>query len=135
MDREETNKTITDSFNNILNHKPTERELIRKKEIEEILRKEKEEYEKKRTKFYNNPLHWSNNKRRRYGLSVLRGEVNKHRSKRYPTFRPTPSVFFIIEDVIEETLTNKLNQDDFFNQFVDFKDMILGDANVFYISK
>lgn len=135
MDREETNKTIRDSFNNILNHKPTGKELTRQKEIDKIARQEKEEYEKKRAEFYANPLHWDNNKRRRYGLPVLRGRINKSRSKRYPSFRPTARLFCTLEDVIEEALTDKLKSNEFFNNFVDYKDMALGDANVFYVSK
>lgn len=133
MDREEVNKQLRNSFNDILNYKPTGKELIRQKKIDEILRKEKEEYEQKRTEFYNNPLHWNNNKRRRYGLSVLRGRVNKGRSKRYPSFRPTPRAFFIIEDVIDEVLTDKFKNNEFFNKFVDYKDLSLGNAKEFYV--
>lgn len=133
MDREEINKTLRDSFNNILNYKPTGKELVRQKEIDEIVRKEKEDYEQKRTEFYNNPLHWNNNKRRRYGLPVLRGRVNKCRSKRYPSFRPTARLFCAIEDIIEETLTDKFKSNEFFNNFVDYKDMNLGNAKDFYI--
>ena len=134
MNRKEINKTLRNSFNDILNDKPTEKELARKKQIDEILRKEKEEYEQKRTEFYNNPLHWNNNKRRRYGLSVLRGRVNKGRSKHYPSFRPTPRAFFIIEDVINEVLTDKFKNNEFFNKFVDYKDLSLGNAKEFYVS-
>ena len=41
MNREEVNEMLRNSFNDILNREPTERE----KEIKEIARKEKEEYE------------------------------------------------------------------------------------------
>ena len=135
MNREETNKTIRDSFNNILNHKPTGKELTRQKEIDKIARQEKEEYGKKRADFYNNPLHWDNNKRRRCGLPVLRGRINKSRSKRYPSFRPTACLFCTLEEVIEEALTDKLKSNEFFNNFVDYKDMDFGNANMFYITK
>lgn len=134
MNKEEINKTLRNSFNDILNDKPTGKELTRKKEIDEILRKEKEEYEQKRTEFYNNPLHWNNNKRRRYGLPILRGRVNKGRSKRYPSFHPTPRAFYIIEDVIDEVLTDKLKNNEFFNKFVDYKDLSLGNIKDFYVS-
>ena len=66
MNREEVNERLRNSFNSILNHKPTGKELARRKEIEEIARKEKEDYEKKKKDFYDNPLHWDNNKRRRH---------------------------------------------------------------------
>ena len=135
MNKEETNRIIRDSFNNILNYEPTGKELVRKKQIYEIARKEKEDYEQRKAEFYNNPLHWSNNKRRRYGLSVLRGRANKCRAKRYPSFRPTTRLFCTLEDVIEEALTDKLKSNEFFNKFVDYKDMNLGDAKVFYVGE
>lgn len=129
MNREEINKTIRNSFNSILNREPTERE----KEIREIARKEKVEYEKKKTDFYNNPLHWSNNKRRMYGLPVLRGKTNKCRSKRYPSFRPSAYLFCTIEDIIEETLSSELCNNEFFNGFVDFRNVNIGEQNKYYV--
>ena len=135
MNREEVNKRLRNSFNSILNHKPTGKELTRRKEIEEIVRKEKEDYEKKKKDFYDNPLHWSNNKRRRHGLPVLRGKINKYRSKRYPSFHPTARLMCIIEDTIDEVLTDGFKNNKFFDKFVDIKDMALGDANVFYVSR
>ena len=135
MYREEINKSIRKTFDGILKHQPTGKELERQKEIEKNAHQEKEDYEKKRTEFYNNPLHWDNNKRRRYHLPVLRGSVNKCRTKCYPSFRPTPRLFYTLEDVIEEILTNKLKSNDFFDKFVDYKDLNLGNANVFYVEK
>ena len=135
MDREEINEILRDSFNNILNYKPTGKELTRQKEIDKIARQEKEEYEKKKAEFYRNPLHWDNNKRRRYGLPVLRGRINKYRSKRYPSFHPTARLMCIIEDTIDEVLTDGFKDNKFFEKFVDIKDMALGDANVFYVSR
>jgi len=135
MYREELNRTLRSSFNNILNYKPTGKELIREKEIKEIARQEKEEYENKRADFYNNPLHWNNNKRRRNGLPVLRGNTNKYRSKRYPSFHPTARLMCIIEDIIDDILTDKFSNNQFFNQFVDIKDLDFGDKNEFYVTK
>ena len=135
MYREEINSKIRKTFDDILNHKPTGKELARKKEIDKLARQEKEEYEKKRAEFYNNPLHWDNNKRRRCGLPVLRGIVNKGRTKRYPSFRPTPRLFYVLEDVIEETLTDKFKNNEFFNKFVDIKDLQVGDQNIFYVNQ
>ena len=108
MNREEVNEWLRNSFNSILNHKPTGKELARRKEIEEIARKEKEDYEKKKKDFYDNPLHWDNNKRRRQHLSVLRRSINKNRSKRYHSFHPTAYICCLIEDVIDDVLTDNL---------------------------
>lgn len=135
MYREEINESIRKTFENILNHKPTGKELSRQKEIEKIARQEKEEYEKKRVEFYANPLHWNNNKRRRHGLPVLRGRINKYRSKRYPSFHPTARLICIIEDTLDEVLTDGFKNNKFFEKLVDYRNMALGDANVFYVSK
>lgn len=115
----EVNEAIKEEFKQVLNAEPTPRY----KEIEEILRQEKVEYEINKKEFYENPLHWSNNKRRMHGLAVLRGRVNKYRSKKFPSFRPTPRVFFLLEDIIEETLCKNLKDDKFFDKFVDIKNI------------
>ena len=135
MNREEVNERLRNSFNSILNHKPTDKELARRKEIEEIARKEKEDYEKKKKDFYNNPLHWDNNKRRRQHLPVLRGSINKNRSKRYPSFYPTARTYFLIEDVMDDILTDNFKNNEFFNQFVDVKDLNIGDKNLLIIEE
>ena len=135
MNREEVNERLRNSFNSILNHKPTDKELARRKEIEEIARKEKEDYEKKKTDFYNNPLHWSNNKRRRHHLPVLRGSINKNRSKRYPSFHPTARICCLIEDVIDEVLTDNMKNNEFLGQFVDVKDLGIGDKNLLFVAE
>ncbi len=127
----EVNEAIKEELKQVLNAEPTPRD----KEIEEILRQEKEKYEIKKKEFYENPLHWSNNKRRMHGLPVLRGKVNKNRSKKFPSFRPTPRVFFLIEDIIEETLCENAKDNKFFNQFVDIKNIDIGDKNLFFIEQ
>lgn len=134
MDRELTNEIIRNYFNNILNSKPTGKELTRQKEIDEIARQEKEEYEKKRIAFYNNPLHWSNNKRRRHNLPALRGNINKCRAKRYPSFRPTARFFCLLEDTIDRVLTNKFKSNEFFGKFVEEKDLNIGSSKTYYTS-
>ena len=135
MNREEVNEWLRNSFNSTLNHKPTEKELARRKEIEEIARKEKEDYEKKKADFYNNPLHWSNNQRRRHHLPVLRGNINKYRSKRYPSFYPTARTCCLIEDVMDDILTYNFKNNEFFNQFVDVKDLNIGDKNLLFVEE
>ena len=133
MNREEVNEWLRNSFNSTLNHKPTDKELARRKEIEEIARKEKEDYEKKKKDFYDNPLHWDNNKRRRHHLPVLRGSINKNRSKRYPSFHPTARIYCLIEDVIDEVLTDNMKNNEFFGQFVDVKNIGVGDKDLFFV--
>lgn len=135
MNREEVNEILRDSFDKILKYKPTGKELTRQKEIDRITRQEKEEYEKKRAEFYANPLHWNNNKRKRHKLPTLRGRTNKCRSKRYPSFHPAARLMCTIEDTIDEVLTDGFKNNKFFEKFVDIKDMALGDANVFYVSR
>lgn len=127
----EINKSIKEELNQVINTEPTPRD----KEIEEILRQEKEEYEVKKKEFYENPLHWSNNKRRMHGLPVLRGRVNKYRSKKFHSFRPTPRAFFLIEDIIEEMLCENWKDDKFFDKFVDVKNIDVGDKNLFFIKQ
>lgn len=102
----------------------------RHKEIEVILRQEKEEYETKKKEFYENPIHWSNNKRRMHGLPVLRGMANKYRSKKFHSFKPTPRVFFLMEDIVEEMICNSWKDDEFFDKFVDIKNIDIGDKDV-----
>lgn len=131
MDRRETNELLRGTFNTILNHEPDKREL----ELIEAAQKEEQEYLQKKEKFYNNPLHWSNNKRRRNGLPVLRGSVNQKDRCHFPSFHPTAFLFGIIEDIIDDTLNNDLSNEQFFNQFVDYKDLDLDGCDVVYYEK
>lgn len=125
---DEISKIARDCFNDILNHEPTERE----KEIKEKIRQEKEEYEKRRADFYNNPLHWSNNKRRMHGLSVLRGVVNKRREKHYPPFQSTTYLSSIFEDIIDATIGSKYYDNIFIDEFVEFKNKDLGEKHDYW---
>ncbi len=126
-DRDELNKNIRKKLEKELNKPPSPREL----EIRQILKEEKEKWESDKIEFEANPLHWSNNKRRRNGLPVLRGSVNRSRATKFHSFKPTPRAFFYIEDLMDEILPQKL--DGFFNQFVEIKDMSLGDSNIYYM--
>ena len=126
----EVNEAIKGGLKQVLNAEP----ILRDKEIKEILRQEKKEYEIKKKEFYENPLHWSNNKRRMRGLPVLRGMNNKYRSKKFHSFKPTPRVFFLMEDIVEEMICNSWKDNNFFDKFVDFKDIDIGDKNEYVIN-
>ena len=80
----EVNDNVKKQFDNIIHGKPPKTE--REKEFDKLAREELEGYRRKKKAFYNNPIHWNNNKRKRHGLSVLRGNVNKYRSKECPGF-------------------------------------------------
>ena len=126
----EVNEAIKEGSKQVLNAEL----ILRDKEIKEILRQEKEEYETKKREFYEDPIHWSNNKRRIHGLPVLRGMNNKYRSKKFHSFKPTPRVFFLIEDIVEEMICNSWKDNKFFDKFVDIKDIDIGDKNEYAIN-
>lgn len=130
-EKAEANDKIRENVKEIMKPRPkTERE----KELDRLAKEEKEEYERNKNAFYADPIHWNNNKRRRYGLSVLRGSVNKYHSKKYPVFYPSVKFFGLLEDIITETLEDNFNNE-YFNFFVEVKDLAVGDANVFRISE
>lgn len=85
--------------------------------------------------FYADPIHWNNNKRKRHGLSVLRGSINKYRSKKYPRFHPSVKFFDRLDDIITETIVDNFKNNEYFNSFVKGKDLAIGDANVFRVSE
>lgn len=125
----EVNDNVKKQFGNIIHGNPPKTE--REKEIDKLAREELEEYRRKKKAFYDNPIHWNNNKRRRHGLSVLRGDINKYRSKIYPAFHPSVKFFGLLDDIITETLVDKFKNNEYFNSFVEVKDLAVGDANVF----
>lgn len=130
-EKAEVNDNVRKQFDNIIHGKPTKTE--REKEIDKLAREELEEYRRKKKAFDDNPIHWSNNKRRRHGLPVLRGIVNKHRLKEYPGFHPSVRFFCMMEDLFDEILITTM--EDGFNSFVEVKDLAVGDTNVFRVSE
>lgn len=54
--------------------------------FEAVVKKEYSEYKTDRNRFYSNPIHWSNNKRKRNSLPVLRRKRNKTRLKDFPKY-------------------------------------------------
>lgn len=78
-----------------------------------------------------------NNVKRRHGLPVTRtygkrkSAIKKARKRIILSFR----LFDLINDVVEETLHQKWCDEEFFGQFVDFKNLELGDRNAFVFDK
>lgn len=129
-EKAKTNDKIRENVKEIMKpHPKTERE----KELDRLAKEEKEEYERNKNAFYADPIHWNNNKRKRYGLSVLRGNVNKCRLKEYPGFFPSVRFFCMMEDLFDEILITTM--EDGFNSFVEVKDIAAGDVNVFKVSE
>lgn len=130
----EVNDNVKKQFGNIIHGNPPKTE--REKEIDKLAREELEEYRRKKKAFYDNPIHWNNNKRRRHGLCVLRGSVNKYCTKKYPAFYPFVKFFDRLDDIITEKLEDNFkNNNEYFNSFVEEKDLAVGDVNVFKMSE
>lgn len=131
-EKAKANDKIRENVKEIMKpHPKTERE----KELDRLAKEEKEEYERNKNAFYADPIHWNNNKRRRHGLSVLRGSVNKYRIKKYPAFYPSVKFFGLLDDIITEKLEDNFKNNEYFNSFVKEKDLAVGDANVFRVSE
>lgn len=131
LEKAKVNNKIRENVKEIMKSRPkTERE----KELDRLAKEEKEKYERNKNAFYADPIHWNNNKRRRHGLPVLRGDVNKYRSKLYPAFRPTVKFFGLLDDIVAETIENNFKNNEYFNSFVEVKDLPVGDANVFRVN-
>ena len=119
-------------FDNIIRGNPPKTE--REKEFDRFAKNELAEYRHKKKAFYDNPIHWDNNKRRRYGLPVLRGVFNKNRPKKYLSFHPSRQLFCMMEDLIDERLVSAMWSDP--DSFVDEKDVINNsDVNIFEVDK
>lgn len=132
-EKAEVNDNVRKQFDNIIHDKPPKTE--REKELDRLAKEEKEEYERNKNAFYADPIHWSNNKRRRHGLSVLRGDINKYRSKIYPVFHPSVKFFSRLDDIITEILEDNFKNNEYFNSFVEEKDLAVGDAKVFKVNE
>lgn len=126
LEKVEVNDNVRKQFDNIIHGNPPKTE--REKEFDKLAREELEGYRRKKKAFYDNPIHWDNNKRRKYGLPVLRGRVNKHRLK-----ESSVRFFCMMEDLFDEILITTMEDD--FNSFVEVKDLAVGDANVFRVSE
>lgn len=118
LEKAKANDKIRENVKEIMkSHLKTERE----KELNKLAKEEKEEYERKKNAFYTDPIHWNNNKRKRHGLSVLRGSVNKYRSKKYPRFHPSVKFFDRLDDIVTETIVDNFKNNEYFNFFCERK--------------
>ena len=83
--------------------------------FEAVVKKEWDEYKAARNKFYSNPIHWSNNKRKRNGLCTLRGKSNKTRLKDFPKFSISPTLYHAMEKCIDAAICDNMNFNNFAN--------------------
>lgn len=127
LEKIEVNNNVRKQFDNIIHGNPPKTE--REKEIDKLAREELEEYRHKRKVFYDNPIHWDNNKRKRNGMPVLRGTINKRRLKEYPGFHPSVRFFCMMEDLFDEILTTVMWDD--FDSLVEARNLKVDDANIF----
>ena len=91
--------------------------------FEAVVKKEYGEYKTDRDRFYSNPIHWSNNKRKMNGMTVLRGKCNKTRLKNFPIYKISPVLFDAMEECIDSAICENMN----FDNFVSVKECKLGD--------
>ena len=85
-------------------------------------------YHEQRKIFYDDPMHWSNNKRRRSGLTVLRGATNKYRVKVFYSYHVSTDAFNLMEEILDDALTSDIAWESFFDKFVVVKDLNIGDS-------
>lgn len=102
------------------------RKLEREEKIKELAKEELKEYRRKKAIFETNPLHWTNNKRRRNHLPVLRGNINKNRIKKYPRFHISKEMFLELEGAVNDTILYHLSLF-YFEDFVSVNDLVVGE--------
>jgi len=72
----------------------------------------------------NDPLHWTNNKRRIHGLPTLRKPLNN--KKRF--ILPKETLFSLVEEEIEERMSQAAHE--LLNSFALIEDIEIGEENV-----
>lgn len=95
-------------------------EMVEK--IKQLAKRDINNYKTKREEFYNNPIHWNNNKRRNAGLPVLRGNLNKYRSKVFRSSVVSSELFKEIEREIDNTFSDYAFSNSYFDEFVKVED-------------
>jgi hypothetical protein len=76
-----------------------------------------------------------NNVKKMHGLPLTRISSKKKRKqkKQRRNFILSFKLFDIIEDIVEETLGSKFSDNEFFNEFVEVKNLDIGDKNIFKV--
>ena len=95
-------------------------EMVEK--IKQLAKQDINNYKTKREEFYNNPIHWNNNKRRNAGLPVLRGNLNKYRSKVFRSSVVSSELFKEIEREINKAFSDYAFSNSYFDEFVKVED-------------
>ena len=90
--------------------------------LKQLAKRDINNYKIRREEFYNNPIHWDNNKRRHAGLSVLRGDLNKCRSKVFKSSVISSELFKEIEREINKIISNCAFSSSYFDEFVKVED-------------
>jgi hypothetical protein len=98
------------------------RRLEREERMKKIAEEDVKEHRRRKVAFYRNPLHWTNNKRRRNHLPVLRGSINKNRIKKYPGFYISREMFSEFEDAVTDAISYHLSSS-YFDNFVGENDL------------
>ena len=101
--------------------------------LKELISQALEDEEKRKAAFYADPMHWDNNKRRRNGLPVLRGLVNKQRSKAfYCRGIFSCEIFDLLDEIISDAIEGGITGECFDN-YVSINDLNTGDCSTFHI--
>lgn len=76
-----------------------------------------------------------NNVKRTYGLPLTRisGKKKKKQKEQRKRFILSFKFFDIIEDIIEETLCSQWSNNEFFNKFIEVKNLNIDDKNILKI--
>jgi hypothetical protein len=75
-----------------------------------------------------------NNVKKRYGLPLTRISGKKKRKQKHQRKRSILSfeLFDIIEEIIEETIRSKWSDNELFGEFVEIKNLNIGDKSIFF---
>lgn len=87
--------------------------------LKQLAKRDINNYKIRREEFYNNPIHWDNNKRRHAGLSVLRGDLNKYRSKVFKSSVTSSELFEETEKEIDNAFSDYAFTSSYFDEFVE----------------
>lgn len=92
--------------------------------LKQLTKRDINNYKIRREEFYNNPIHWDNNKRRYAGLSVLRGDLNKYRSKVFWSSIFSSGLFEETEKETDNASSDYMFTSSYFEEFVKVGDSV-----------